>query len=257
MKPKLTAHMIVKNDDLWVHHAIASILPYVDHFLITDTGSSDHTISQIKTIKSTKIQLTSVKTTDITKVRGLQLTQTKTDWLWMIDGDEIFPQSVCQEIINHLNPKLAGIIVKRYDCLGDIYHYQPDESVGAYSLPGVTGHYNLRLVNCRIPGLHLSGIYPNEGFYDQTNRALVTYPANNFYVTKNGYIHTTYLTRSSLGSNLSGTLHRKKYKIEWGKKLPQEIVHSLPATFPKRGHLYNLQAALVTPIKIIKRKLIK
>ena len=47
--------MIVKNEDQWVFYAINSVLPYVDELIITDTGSTDHTLELIRSIHSPKI----------------------------------------------------------------------------------------------------------------------------------------------------------------------------------------------------------
>lgn len=264
----ITAHMIVKNDDQWVWYAINSVLPFVDRFLIIDTGSSDKTIEYIQSIKDNKIEFEKIPVsnpTELVYLRNRQLSQTRTTWLWMVDADEIYPQKTAMEIIKSLDYKYAGVIVPRLDCLGDIYHYQPDESVGSYSLPGVIGHYNLRLINCTIPGLHISGSYPNEGFVDQDSLPLVNYSPDKFYVTKFRYFHTTYLNRSSLGKNLNQTLHRKKYKIELGKPVPAldipEIFNEkVPKNIPipaRRSLPYVLIAALMTPAKILKRRLLK
>lgn len=259
MRPTITAHMVVKNEDQWVEYAIRSVLPFVDSFLITDTGSTDHTVSKISSIRDSKIKFSHVDTTNIVAIRNQQLSQTHTDWLWMVDGDEIYPQKTTQEILDALNANLAGVIVRRFDCLGDVYHYQPNEQVGAYHLAGKTGHYNLRLINCTTPGLHLKGDYPLEGFYDGNNQAVVDYKPSCFYVTANRYLHTTYLVRSSQGGNLANTKHRHKYKIEWGKPLPQAelpevLAKALP---PKRSLGYIMKAALITPIKLLKRRLMK
>lgn len=218
--------MIVKNEDQWIWYAIKSILPYVHKFLICDTGSQDKTLDIINTINSSKIDLITTPTLDASQlisIRQRQLSQTKTNWLWMIDGDEIYPQKTAKEILQSIKStqKIEGIIVKRYDLLGDIYHYQPNETVGGYRLFGKTAHHSLRIVRTTIAGLNITGTYPNEAFVDQHNTPLVDHPSQNFYFTKNRYLHTTYLSRSSIGKNLTTTLHRQKYKVELGAKLDQ------------------------------------
>jgi hypothetical protein len=264
MKPSITAHMMVKNDDQWVWYAIQSVLPYVDQFLITDTGSTDKTIEYINTIASPKITFTQTGThtpSEVLAVRQQQLQATKTDWLWMVDGDEFFPPKTCQEIVDSLSPQLVGIVVRRYDCLGDVFHYQPNEQVGGYHMFGQTAHFSLRLVNCHLQGLTLQGEYPNEGFYDQSGEPILTQPKDKFYITSNRFLHMTYLTRSSIGSNLKDTLHRQKYKVEWGKSTPLEYTAPLLQLHPpdsslipqKRNLAYTMKAAILTPIKQLKR----
>lgn len=254
--------MIVKNDDQWVGYAINSILPYVDSFLISDTGSTDDTIKIINSINSPKIKLTKLNHQSregLINVRQNQLAATKTNWLWMIDGDEIYPEKTCREIINAIYeaPELAGIIVRRFDLLGDIYHYQPDETVGGYNMFGEVAHYSLRLVRTTIPGLKLVGTYPWEGFVDSSGVPLINHSKSSFYITRSRYLHATYLKRSSLGGNLKTTWHRQKYKIELGRKLkPGDMPEVLfGQSLPKRSIFYIIAAILITPIKIIKRKL--
>jgi len=269
--PKITAHMIVKNDDIWVWFAIQSIIKYVDKFLIYDTGSSDNTIRVIKSINSPKIVFKTFivdNSKKLVSLRRQQLKQTKTPWLWMIDADEVYPKITCLEIVSAIknSSKLEGIIVKRFDLLGDVFHYQPDEKVGGYNLFGKTAHHSLRLVRTTIPALDITGTYPNETFINSQKKPLITHAKKNFFFTKNRYLHTTYLKRSSIGKNLSTTLHRHKYKIEWGQKLsllqaPKVFFKPRPNLVPdpliKRSLDYNLTAAIITPIKVLKRKLFK
>lgn len=268
-KPSITAHMIVKNDDQWVWFAIASTIDYVDRFLITDSGSSDQTVAIIRSIKNSKIEFhqTQVKTpAEVVALRQQQLAQTKTDWLWMIDADEIYPEKTCLEIHDIItrNADLAGVLVRRRDMLGDMLHYQSNETVGGYNIFGKIAHYSPRLIRTSIPGLKIKGAYPNEGFYDSKGKALLSYERDAFAITTNRYLHATYLKRSSLGATLATTFHRNKFKQEWGKTLPKselpEVFFSkrprmVPDPLQKRTIPYALSASIITPFKILKRSL--
>ena len=74
-----------------------------------------------------------------------------------------------------------------------------------------------------------------------------------------------YLKRSSKGGNLTDTFHRKKWKIESGKKFPDDQVFpevfsfNAPDLVPDvRLHQtipYKVLAFIVTPMKKIKRTL--
>lgn len=263
----ITAHMMVKNEDCWVWYAIQSILPFVDTFLITDTGSSDNTIEFIKQIHSKKIHFTQEKTLnrdDITRVRNQQVANTQTDWIWIIDGDEVYPQSLCEEIIHITHKKNTGVVVKRHDLLGDVYHAQ-SEKVGSYEMYGRAGHFSLRLLNLKqIDGLVYKGDYPLEGFYDSQGKSLLEFDRQKFDFTAGKYFHAGYLRRSSLGANITNTFNRHKYKIEKGMR----ITDTLPEVFllpihlgcdpkEKRGLGYELASSIITPIKQMKRKLLK
>lgn len=254
----ISAHMIVKNEDQWVHSSLTSILPYVDEILVTDTGSSDNTISIIKSIKSPKIRLTCITAhtpSEITQARSNQLATTKNPWVWILDADEIYPEHTAKECVALTkNNEIEGILVRRYDLLGDVYHRQV-ESVGSYTLFGHTGHLLVRLVNLRkLKGLSYRGDYPQEGFYDKDGKSILTHDSSYWPVTKNYLYHAMYLKRSSLGGNLT-MFNRSKYKVETGIKIDGDIP-TLLLDFPKRSFLYELVARVVTPIKNLKRKLL-
>lgn len=256
--------MVVKNEDQWIYFAIQSILPYVDQILLTDTGSTDNTIEIIKNISSPKIRFNTMvakNSHEVTQIRMDQINQTKTSWFWVVDGDEIYPSKTASEVVEAIDSdKYEGVSVRRYDLLGDVYHRQI-ESVGEYRMFGQSGHLVLRALNlARLPGLHLSGDYPLEGYYDQTDVAILDHDPNLHYITNNYLYHAMYLKRSSLGGNLA-MFNRAKYKIEQGialkDKMPEVFLLDRPPLVPdplhKRGRTYEALALLITPIKQLKR----
>lgn len=250
----ITAHMVVKNEDQWVWYAIQSVLPYVDTFLITDTGSSDNTVSIIKSIQSPKIVFNQTKIksrSDITKVRTNQIRSTHTPWIWIVDGDEVYPESLAKEIATAVGEsKYTAIVVRRYDLLGDVYHRQL-ETVGSYNMFGKSGHLLIRLINRdKLKNLAVRGDYPLESYY-YGDKCVNDLPRDTVYITQSALFHTMYLKRSSIGGNLS-MFNRHKYKIETGIKIEGQIPKVLSG-FPKRSLLYELIAGVVTPIKNIKR----
>lgn len=263
----ITAHMLVKNEDLWVFYSISSVLPYVSKLLITDTGSTDHTLEIIDSFSSPKIDLYSTKTTsatEITNIRQQQLNQTKTDWFWIVDADEIYPKNTVTEILSALDSdSYEGIVVRRHDLLGDIYHKQ-DEMVGSYELFGQKGHLLNRLINKRkIPGLQVKGDYPLEGYYDATNTSIRDRDKSKYYITSSYLYHAAYLKRSS-GSDLSKTLNRNKYKYEKGivinKPTPEIFKKQDPLMLSnplaKRNLKYEIISSIITPLKKFKRKIL-
>ena len=266
MNTHITGHMIVKNEDRWVWFAIQSALPYVDQLLIIDTGSTDKTIDCIKSIKSSKISL--LQTTissqeDMTALRNKQLAETKTNWIWIIDGDEIYTPQGAKEITQAVSQDLKGIVVRRYDLLGDIYHRQV-ESIGEYHLLNNRGHLLVRLINVDyFPGLHVARPYPLEAYLDNQNRVIHNYDQHKWFITQHHLYHAMYLTRSSLGNNLA-MFNRSKYKVETGLKIEDSIPEVFSLERPnfvqspiiQRGFGYELAASIITPIKDLKRKFI-
>ncbi len=269
MKKSITAHMIVKNEDRFIWYTINSVLPYVDKFLIYDTGSSDKTVSVIQTFKDKKIIFEKKGTVDaegLVKLRNEQIHRSATEWIWIVDGDEVYPQDTIKAIIQSVNSSnnYNGIIVHRYDLLGDIYHCQ-DEKVGPYNQFGKLGHYVLRLINKNnIFGLKVLGKYPNEYFADQNGMRIKDSGKDHFAIVNERIFHALYLKRSTLGGNLLTTLNRRKNKIELGKEIPTKELPQIffankpfhvPDVIKKRSLLYSLLAFFITPIKKIKRKI--
>lgn len=267
----ITAHMVVKNEDIFIYHCISSILPYVNKILICDTGSDDKTVEIIKGIKSNKICLSEKKISHINEVgeiRNEQIVNTGSDWIWILDGDEIYPQSLCEEIHKAIRIKgkyLEGVVVRRVDLIGDIYHYQ-SEDVGTYNLFGQKGHFAIRLLNKKnIKGMHVEGIYPNEGYYDSRRREVIHGDGGKYIFTKGRLFHAMYLRRSSSGSSLPDTFHRNKRKVELGiafkdkSVFPEVLFGKKPKGVPdataKRSFLYLMAALIITPAKLIVRRL--
>lgn len=260
--------MVVKNEDRFIWYALASVLPFAHQILVTDTGSTDRTISCIESFHDDSIVLTRKQirqAADIGAIRQEQIDKTRTDWLWIVDGDEIYPRAVGEEIRTLTSQRNdgEGIVVGRYDLLGDIYHYQ-SENVGAYNLFGRRGHVVLRLINKKqIPGLHVAGTYPYEGYYDQHDVELIHHDPRLFAFTTGRIAHAMYLRRSSNGAQLRDTFHRKKWKIEHGRTVPfadiPEVFHrQVPAGIPNvtegASFMYRVGASLLTPMKKIKRR---
>lgn len=266
MAGSLTVHMVVRDEDQWVWFALQSVLPYADQILVTDTGSRDHTIQCIQAISSPKIVFSSVTANSpaaVTAVRQRQINLTKTDWFWLVDGDEIYPTKTAREVVRATQKNYEGIAVRRYDLLGDVYHRQK-ESIGEYHLYGVRGHLVSRLINKRkIPGVYVEGIYPREGYFDCEGVSLQDHAPKNWYITDSHLFHAMYLRRSSSGSNLAYVFNRKKYKIEIGVAVEGELpeIFSLPrpAFVPDptlvRSKVYELTAHVTAPLKSFRRRL--
>lgn len=271
-KADITVQMVVKNEDRFIWYAISSVINYVSQIIIYDTGSTDKTIKIIKSIKSEKIVFCQEhinKPQDIQTVRDQQLKRTKTNWIWIVDGDEVYSQNLIAEIKRILTKNgktLSGIVVGRYDLLGDIYHHQ-DNSAGVYDLFGKKGHFALRLINRKnIEGLHVEGVYPYEGYYDKNGLEIIHHPSEKFVFTQGKLFHAMYLKRSSFGASLDTVFHRNKFKIETGIKInssdiPEVLFQKHPTDVPDvtvpRSFTYETAAFIISPIKNVKRIIIR
>lgn len=222
-KKTITAHMIVRNEDMWVWYSIMSVLHYVHKLIIFDTGSSDCTVDIIKTIVTdrrygSKIvfeQKGLVDKKGFTALRQEQIEMTTTDYFLVLDGDEIWYENSVSELAGLLNAVGPKLVATRFiNCAGDIHHYR-DFSREAYNIKGITGSITIRAYSMSINGIHCEGNYGVEGYYDQNG---ITVQNNNEDIlVMNGYfLHTSLLRRSSnLWGDLSIGYRRKKIFFDW------------------------------------------
>ncbi len=264
---KFSVHTVVKNEDQWIWYAINSVLPYAEKIYIYDTGSSDKTVEIIKSISSDKISFEEKGEVDkkgLTKLRLNQLRKTKTDWLLILDGDEIWPEKEFKKLINVADkaPKeIVALFNKTRNCIGDVFHYLPD-NMGNYKIGEKKGNLNMRLIR-KTDDLTIKGEYPLEFYTNQ--KGPLQLQTDNLKFVDCWYLHTTYLKRSSFDSNkTSGSLGKKKIWIKGLKmsssKLPnvffQEKLEIVPDPLKKRNLFYEVLAGALNPILNLRRKIV-
>lgn len=265
MKFGITSHTIVRNEDRFIWFAIQSIINHVDKMIIYDTGSSDQTVSIIKSIRSPKITFKSFSPqtpSQITSLRQKQLNLTKTPWFMILDGDEVWWKNSIQQAKQTAksNPKLWGIITPTINCIGDIYHYQ-EEQAGNYQFAGYKGHLAVRLMK-KLPNLKVKNNYPLEGYYATTTKQITDFPDKLKFVDS-PYLHLTNLNRSTSSKS---AVHSREKKYELGTKFteklkyPESFYHKPPLIVPnpwvKASFQDKIISTIQTPLKKIKRRII-
>lgn len=267
MKKTIWANVIVKNEDRFIWFAIKSVVDYVDKLLIWDTGSSDETVEIIKLLQReypSKIIFKEIGEVDedgLTKARQKMLAETKSEWLLILDGDEIWWKKSIAEVIDTINQKgekLDAIVSPVINIIGDLFHYQED-SAGQYNFLGKKGHFNMRAINRNIPGLHIKGAYPLEGFYDEQEK-LIQQKDDKLILVDQPLLHLTHLERSS-------KVKSKKMKHELGISFPKNFIYPedlyenppkiVKSPWGKRSKQYLARAFFETPARRIKRRLWK
>jgi len=268
-KSKIIVHCLVKNEERFIWYALQSVLPYVDHVIVWDTGSTDKTLDIIRSIKSSKISLKtfkSVSATTHTKLRQQMLQTTpkdKYDWLMILDGDEVWPEKSIKKVLKYLSSHqdIGALVVKTTNVVGDIYHALP-ESAGQYVIAGRKGNFNIRFINLKLPGLTIKHPHGRQT-YTTKGIPLQQLSPSQLHFLDVAYIHTTHLVRSSLDQK---TLKRSfKFKYELGnqldpKDLPQVFFQDHPSLVPDvttpMTYTFFLKALILTPIKRLRRALI-
>lgn len=270
-KPKITVHTIVKNEQRWVWFAVNSVLDYVDEILVWDTGSSDATVSIIKSIDSPKIKFRQVIAEDanaFTLISQRMLEATSSDWMLIVDGDEIWTRagiSATVDFISAAGDSVEFIIQPYYNLIGDVYHYQ-DPSAGRYHIGSYSGHVTIRAVNMtKIPGLHYDRPHMQRGLFDAKGTLIQDRPQAQSRYMPIPYFHTTHLHRSLTAAQDSQVVKRRpKYKYELGHPFPPDFVYpevfylprpeEVPSPWLHRDFRYLVAASWQTPLRILKRK---
>ena len=93
MKPKITLCMIVKNETHIIRECLESVAPYIDYWVISDTGSTDGTqelITKFFEEKGIPGELHQDEWKGFGHNRSLALRHCdgKADYAWMIDADD-------------------------------------------------------------------------------------------------------------------------------------------------------------------------
>lgn len=261
---KIWANTIVHNEENFIWFAVMSVVDYVNKILIWDSGSTDRTVEIIKEIikvKGEKIDFKQVGEVDkfeFSRMRQAMLDQSKCDWILILDGDEIWWEKSIKNIIREIDEKGAkidGIVVPMIVPVGDIYHFQ-EQRAGQYELLGRKGHFSLRVINRKIPGLHVDWPYGQESYFDAEGELIQKRKGIVFQDAP--YLHVTHLKRSGLKRKTD------KFKYELGNRANEdyrfpEVLYKdypkiIPSPWSKISGVPLLQAKLLTPLRKIKRR---
>ncbi|OGY18475.1 MAG: hypothetical protein A2900_03565 [Candidatus Chisholmbacteria bacterium RIFCSPLOWO2_01_FULL_50_28] len=258
--------MLVKNEERWIWFAVQSVLPAVDGVLVVDTGSSDRTLDILKTIRANKLVVEEREAgsrEELVNLRNEMLKRTKTDWFLLVDGDEIWPKPALAKLaaaIETAPAEVWGIVVRTRNCVGDVWHFQPEEA-GRYELLGRKGHLTIRAYR-KLPGFRWQGVYPNEAYCDGKGNPLNGQDDHLAFVDV-AYWHVTHLLRTSSDTEVID--RKKKYKLEIGTKanrseLPDIFFAARPSIVPSPWIKFStkdrLMALVATPLRALKRKIV-
>lgn len=267
MKKTIWANTIIYNEENFIWFAVMSVIDYVDKILIYDTGSTDQTveiIEKIIKIKKDKIIFREVGKVDgekFTKMRQAMLDESKSDWILILDGDEIWWNDSIKRLVNFINKNgqsKDAIVVPFYNLVGDLYHYQSEEA-GQYTLLGQKGHLTIKAINKAIFGLHVKGPYGQEGFFDGDDKPVQEGGSDKLFFLNAPFLHMTHLKRSSKDGH-------NKFKTELGLKFPdnfkfpgvfyQDFPKIVKSPFDKRSKMFKTISVIKEPLLKIKRKFI-
>lgn len=259
---RISCHCLIKNEENFIWYAINSVIDYVDEILVWDMNSRDKTVQIIKSIKNNKIKFKETGMGDskrVTELRQQMLEETDSDWVLILDGDEIWYEQATRDlrfrIYDSRNTKDL-VVVPNYMLIGDVYHYQEKEA-GKYRIAGRIGHFSIRAFRRKTEGLHLEGIYPLEAYVNPEGVKLQDFPKERILFFDEPYLHTSHLMRSREPKD--------RYKYEIGEEFPKDYFYPevffkprpniVPSPWPAMSRSYQLRAFFETPFKKIKRRI--
>jgi len=261
---KIWVNCIVHNEENFIWFAAASVIDFVDKILIWDTGSTDKTVEIIKEIKKekgNKIEFKEVGTVDkykFTKMRQAQLTQSDCDWIIILDGDEIWWEDSIKKVTDKIRKdgkRIDGIVVPMVVPVGDIHHFQ-EQRAGQYELLGRKGHFSLRAINRKIPGLHVDLPYGRESYLDSENKLIQERKGIIFQDAP--YLHVTHLKRSGSKRKSDKFKHELGAQTDKDYTFPEVLYKDYPKIIPSPwsniSGVLLLKAKLLTPMRKIKRR---
>lgn len=270
----ISAHCLVKNEENFIWYTVMSVIDYVDQVCLWDTGSNDQTGKIIGEIMNSPLakgkisfkQLQKEKYLDEQKIRQDMIDATVADWFLVVDGDEVWWEDSIKKVVETIKrqgDKLESIVVPTYNLVGDIFHYQ-ERRAGKYHLAGRVGHYSLRAVNRKIPGLHAEGEYGQFGWVDGKGKFVENRDPSKIRFLNAPYLHATHLPRA--GSRLKDEeVYKRKAKLKYEIGIPFPLDFYFPEVFfrPKSNFVPSpwrklegagyFRAAFETPFKKLKR----
>ncbi|MEK7497556.1 MAG: glycosyltransferase [Patescibacteria group bacterium] len=255
---KIVAHTLVKNEENFIWFAINSVIDHVDEIMVWDHGGIDDTISTVESIRNPKIKFKKAEG-NVAELRQKMLNETDSDWVFILDGDEIWHEEAIKNLqftIYNCDPKIDVIVSPNYLLIGDMFHYQK-ETAGKYRIACREGHYNIRAIR-KTSSLHVDGVYPNEAYMTGAGVKVQNLLKEKILFLEEKYLHASFLLRSCKD--------RKKLKYEIGEEFPLDFYYPevffkprpdiIPIPWQSMSSNYKLRAKLETPFKKLKRKLI-
>jgi glycosyltransferase involved in cell wall biosynthesis len=272
---QIWAHTLVQNEGRWLWFSVTSVIDHIDRMLLWDYGSSDNTREIIKALKAKYgDKIISSREPGLTAeefplARQKMLDATKADWVLMLDGDEMWWKDSIIKVVSEIrqNPNLESIVVPTYNLVGDIFHYQEEEA-GRYHFLEKTGHFNLRAINTKIPGLRSEGIHGLWGWVDNEGKMIQDRSVDKLRFVDAPYLHASFLKRSSSNSGDYQVAKRaKKLKYEFGLEFPPDFYYPeslfserpayIESPWSKMNFNYRVRAIVETPLRKLNRKFLK
>ncbi len=296
-KKIISVHTLVKNEAKFVWYAVMSVYKYVDRIRIWDMGSRDYTRAVVDKIldlskSQGKVFYEDAMMQDFDEefarqhmldqtppaaelyqdesffpwTREKMLDKTVADWFIVVDADEIWWEDSIRKVVDLIQERgdeLESIVVPAILPVGDMFHRQ-EEKAGRYKLAGKVGHFALRAINRKIPGLHSQGVHGVWGWVDGEGKMIQDRDPKKIAFINAPYMHVTHLSRSGGDRDAEVVKRKMKRKYEMGIPFPKDFYY--PEVFFKPRPVivespwktmdvpFTIKSIFETPLRKIKRR---
>ena len=125
MKPKIHAHVVIRDEEKYIKPTLLSVCEHVDKILVIDNGSTDDTISIIKSLNLPNLMIWDLAVkrehgAAVTLMRNAELFMSicsGADWMMILDGHEVWPERDIKRIVGEIIP--SG----QYDAIATGYYH--------------------------------------------------------------------------------------------------------------------------------------
>ena len=137
-KMEITTHTICKNSADFIEPVLKQVIPYIKKAIVSvDIASSDGTIEILNRLakENQKIELNyySVKNPfkDLVVQRNEQIKKTETEWIWILDDDDLYSEKQIKNIFKILEKGKADAYLLPCWFVVDKEHYYPPKGAWA------------------------------------------------------------------------------------------------------------------------------
>jgi glycosyltransferase involved in cell wall biosynthesis len=247
----ITAHCLVKNEEMYFWYSVKSVIDYVDKVLIFDTGSKDNTPKialELLQEYPDKITYYKKEECDFIKQNAYKqemLEMTTTDWFMILDGDEVWTEKGIKEAMDTISLNkdwLDCISADAYTCVGDIFHDHNRKLTAIFNSHVIFRLARFYKIN---PGMiWLWNQQKVEGYFMRDGR-LICDVVEKTLILKNKFWHMTKLRRSYsddkdfTGNRLTETRKSKRRNTYFiiGERVKEELPEVFDENFKKNNRL--------------------
>ncbi len=105
--------LLIKNEELWIYHVLASLTKVFPHVIVADTGSTDSTLEQVARLPNITLRTFDHPLTprELGQCRGEMQAIARdlfdATHIFLVDGDELYPTKYLQFIVDNPMPEDA------------------------------------------------------------------------------------------------------------------------------------------------------